>query len=595
MAKDHPSLRPFPTCQALSLIAVGVLLYLVLGGLLLAADRNSRAFRNDLMVAGDAVADVRLQVERMHGRALLVAATGEQVFAARYREALETLEASLAIVRRIEADQVDRLTKPDFEDHVRVVLATQAEALRLAERYEQGAAWTRLRGIGYESSLTALRQCLEECDAAIAARADASLAGQDRYTVAALWCIAIFTPALAIAGGSIVRLARRNAKANSEAQAAARESAQTVSALLDATSDRVILADATGRILAINAAGAMGLGLTPDLAVGRRFGDVFSPELADSRLAQLRRALETGTTQRFADERGGVLFDHIVSPLPGRAGSPARAALFARDVTDLIRAREAAEAASKAKSEFLANMGHEIRTPLNGILGMGQVLAGMPATAEQRACLDDIISASGTLLTLINDLLDLSKIEADRVELANEPFVLSSLVEAVGATLGPLVREKGLAFSSDIGPGVPSLLVGDGGRLRQVLLNLAGNAVKFTHAGSVHLVVRRRETRLGENGRGAVAVLSFAVEDTGIGIAREDQDRIFENFTQADGSVTRRFGGTGLGLAISRRLVRLMGGDITLSSEPGRGSVFAFSLEFEIPDFTADLASEAGG
>jgi PAS domain S-box len=244
---------------------------------------------------------------------------------------------------------------------------------------------------------------------------------------------------------------------------------------------------------------------------------------------------------------------------------------------ELATARDAAEAASRAKSAFLAHMSHEFRTPLNAVIGLSQLL--------QRCCLPDdgaryvrhIHQAGEQLLALTNDVLDLSRIEAGEMHLEAVPFELPRLLDAARALVQPQAEAKFLKLVTDVAAALPRFLVGDPLRLRQVLLNLLSNAVKFTASGGVTLRVRQ----LARNG--PLAVLRFDVVDTGIGITPEHQERIFEPFTQADGSITRRFGGTGLGLSIVRRLVDMMGGTLVVASQPGQGSTFSVRLTLEIP------------
>ncbi len=238
----------------------------------------------------------------------------------------------------------------------------------------------------------------------------------------------------------------------------------------------------------------------------------------------------------------------------------------------LYRTRRIAEQATRAKSEFLANMSHEIRTPMNGVIGMTELALGTECTPQQREYLETVRLSAESLLTVLNDVLDFSKIEAGKMLLDPVAFRVRETVAGAVDLLSPRARAKGVAMSYRVAADVPDAVVGDPTRLRQVLLNLAGNAVKFTDRGEVTVTVACEE-----GGDGDVRKLRFSVRDTGGGIAPEHQGKIFEAFEQADGSITRKYGGTGLGLAISSQLVRLMGGRIWLESELGRGSTFHFT------------------
>ena len=258
-----------------------------------------------------------------------------------------------------------------------------------------------------------------------------------------------------------------------------------------------------------------------------------------------------------------------------------------RQAIELAAMRDQALEANRFKSAFLANMSHEIRTPMHAVLCLSELLSASGLTSEQREYVEAILESGRGLMTLLNDILDLSKIEAGKLELQRIAFNLHEEMDRLRSILNTSAKAKGVELRCEIRPGVPVHVLGDPDRLRQVLLNLSGNAIKFTDCGSVSVSVEL------ENRNGGKFHLRFSVEDTGVGVTAERQARLFQPFVQGDGSNSRKYGGTGLGLAIAKQLVELMGGSIGMASEPGRGSTFWFTAPFEQAEDPAGVRAGA--
>jgi len=368
-----------------------------------------------------------------------------------------------------------------------------------------------------------------------------------------------------------------------------RESEERSQAILDHIEDGYFEVDLRGNYLAVNNSFCRIFGYPADEILGQSYKKIYTPEEVARTHEAFHRVYLTGESNAsfehaISSRDGSKRFVEVsISLKRNRRGQASGFAGIVRDCTErklyeqeLAKAKEAAEAANRAKSEFLANMSHEIRTPMNGVIGMTELVLSTNLTDEQRDFISTVRSSANSLLIIINDILDYSKIEAGKVSL--DP-VLFDLQQCVGDTMRVLAvpaHNKGLELAFHVEPELPSALWGDSMRLRQVLLNLTGNAIKFTAQGEV---VVRVSSELRE---GNELKLHFSVRDTGIGIPGDKQGKLFQMFEQVDMSTTRQFGGTGLGLAISKRIVELMGGEIWMESTVGAGSTFHFTSRFSV-------------
>ncbi|MFJ6453373.1 response regulator [Paenarthrobacter sp. NPDC091669] len=367
-------------------------------------------------------------------------------------------------------------------------------------------------------------------------------------------------------------------------------------AIVNSSGDAIIGETPDGVITSWNPGAERIFGYQASEAIGRK-GDFFVPaHLLEKERQALKSTARSGEVQNYETERkrgdgATIPVSVTLSPVRGEGGISG-VATISRDITErraaeveLLAAREAALEASRLKSEFLATMSHEIRTPLNAVIGLTSLMMDTPLSEGQRQYAQGVKGAGEVLLTLINDILDFSKLEAGKVDLDVTSFDPRSLVDEVAGLVAEAAQGKNLELISYCHPDVPARLMGDAGRIRQILLNLSSNAVKFTPAGEVEIQISM-VSRDADN-----ASLRFEVRDTGIGISAEDHHRLFESFAQADASTTRRYGGTGLGLAISRRLTEVMDGSIGLESEPGTGSKFWFVLDLPIGPDASDTGT----
>ncbi|MFC1490464.1 response regulator [Candidatus Latescibacterota bacterium] len=359
--------------------------------------------------------------------------------------------------------------------------------------------------------------------------------------------------------------------------------------LLENIPDSIYFKDKNARFVRVSKSLASMFNMKPQELIGKTDKDFFPKEVADIKLKDDKDIIKTRHPLiNFVEEdtTNGIEKKWVSSTkLPWIDNDGNVIGLFgiSRDVTEQKRveeefkkAKDVAESANVAKSEFLANMSHEIRTPMNGVIGMTDLVLDTDLNQEQREYLDIVKSSAYSLLNVINDILDFSKIEAGKVELENFDFRFGDFISETMKTLAQRAHKKGLELYYDLAPEIPDAIIGDPVRLRQIIINLIGNSLKFTEKGEIGLVVNIESESENE------VLIHFAINDTGIGISPDKQEQIFSSFSQADGSTTRKFGGTGLGLSISKQLVELFGGKIWVESAAGIGSTFHFTGRFGI-------------
>ncbi len=547
------------------------------------------------------------------------------------RDLVQQLAEAKATIAALLAGQIDAVV--DVKNGTPVLLAKALEALRASEARYRNIVETTNEGVwlidadhkttfmnrrmatmlGCEAETERGRSALEFLDeegrATFAAQAQRPAAQQvevrfTRVDGTALWTLLGATPLFDdghYAGFSAVVMDVTERKIAAQALAEWSERTARRERILTTTlsniSDFAYTYDRDGRFLFVNRPLLDLWGITLEDAIGKNFFDLGYPHaLAEQLQQQIQQVFDTKTGlsgETPYTSPGGLdgYYEYIFSPAFGPDGSVEFVAGSTRDITERKRvegelraAKDAADAANQAKSEFLANMSHEIRTPMNGVIGMTDLILDGELTAEQRENLEIIKSSGDALMAVINDILDFSKIEAGKLELDPIDFTSRDAIGEAANAVALGAHQKGLELIVDIDSAVPHTLRGDPGRLRQILLNLLGNAIKFTAQGEVVL----RVTSTAATPRDVV--LHVAISDTGVGIPLDRQQSIFEAFTQVDGSTTRKYGGTGLGLTISSRLVRLMGGRISVESEEGRGSTFRFTASFAPGDAHAALA-----
>jgi PAS domain S-box-containing protein len=523
------------------------------------------------------IGELQYQIQETRRSVLYALTTRDVNLQVQYAD--QSREASARVDRTLQELLVDAGSWPTagaaehFASDWKGYLSVRDEVVAsiLEDHVQEGVARDLRDGI---PSFERVRQDLRSIEDLYRRTSDVELVATEKaFSRSLLTMVLILSATLVLAVGAVWALAKRETRRVKHSETRLRQ-------VIESITEGMCVVGGTGQVELWNIAVERSTGLSRADVLGRDLSDVLpGPETSTILEAVRNRTLQDTLHIKLRGDVGERVLE--VRTFPFETGTT----IFFRDVTERVlaeaeskRAREAAEEATRAKSEFLANMSHEIRTPMNGIIGMTDLVLDSELMPEQRDSLATVRTSADALLSILNDILDFSKIESRKLELEAVPFSIRMSVADALKPLALRAHQKGLELICDIDANVPAGLVGDPTRIRQVLTNLVGNALKFTERGHVFVVVRQEAHDAGR------ARLHVSVADTGIGIPPEKHQAIFEAFSQADGSTTRKFGGTGLGLTISATLVQLMGGRIWVESQPGAGSTFHFAVTLDVTD-----------
>ena len=529
--------------------------------------------------------------------ARMAAATGDLAWEQRYLRFEPVLDDAIKEVIKIEPNAYSGEGAGETDAANVKLVEMEHRAFDLVRQNRQPAARDVLFSVTYEMHKQTYSRGMTQVSARLKKAASDALRSEQQRALINILAVAVALPTLLLGWFVVLRTLRRwrirLSANNQQLDQQAHVLRERSNAMMESSLDAILSIDHEGRIIEFNSAAEKMFGHMRSEVQGKEMAAVIVPlSLRERHRRGMARYLVTGEAQVLgkrleltAMRANGTEFPVELVIARIQLESAPQFTGFIRDLTEqkraqaeLQRAKETAEAASLAKSEFLANMSHEIRTPLNGVMGMTDLALETELTSEQREYLETVKLSADSLLTLINDILDFSKMEAGKIELEVLDFNLRDCVETTLKTLALRADEKNLELMCEVAPEIPELLRGDSNRLSQLVLNLVGNAIKFTSEGEVSLKVHvDAEDKKNQ-------MLHFTVSDTGIGISPQKLKVIFEPFTQADPSTTRKYGGTGLGLTICSRLVGMMGGKIWVESEVDRGTQFHFTTLVEVAD-----------